>query len=76
MRRSPRLKIKKAQGNNEEIQEEGSQPSALVAHRTVNSTCLVCIGMSGVQPDNLSRESATRDSRGCSTELSGVHQKI
>jgi hypothetical protein len=49
----------------------GQSASALVAHQTVNNTCLVWTRLFGVTSGCLRREAAARGSWGCSTGLFG-----
>jgi hypothetical protein len=75
-------RIKEAQKKHQRNPGSGQSASALVAHRTVNSTCPVCTGLSDGTPGSLRREPATRRSRAIApdclvcTGLSGVHQTV
>jgi hypothetical protein len=63
-------RTKEAQGNSKEIHEVGSQPGALVAHRTVNSN------LSGGTPESLRRGARNQAPSSCSIGLPGVHWTV
>jgi hypothetical protein len=47
-----------------------------VAHRTVNSTCPVCTGLSGGTTGQSAQRGHRQAFSGCSTGLSGVHRTV
>src|SRR5688572_24569575 len=61
---------KEAQKKQQRNTCSGKSASALVVHRTVNSTCPVCTELSGGTPDSLRRGARKQAPSGCSTRQS------
>jgi hypothetical protein len=76
MHRSPRLKNKRSPKESTKKSQKRAVSQRLVAHRTVNSTCPVCTGLSGGTTEQSAQRGRRQAFSGCSTGLSGVHQTV
>jgi hypothetical protein len=72
MHRSPRLKNKRSPKGSTKKSQKRAVSQRLVAHRTVNSTCPVCTGLSGGTTGQSAQRGRRQALSGCSTGLSGV----
>jgi hypothetical protein len=76
MQRSPRLKNKRSPKDSTKKSEKRAVSQRLVAHRTVNSTCPVCTGLSGGTTGQSAQRGRRKALSGCGTGLSGVHRTV
>jgi hypothetical protein len=76
MHRSPRLKNKRSPKESTKKSQKRAVSQHLVAHRTVNSTCPVCTGLSGGTTGQSAQRGCRQAFSGCSTGLSGVHRTV
>jgi hypothetical protein len=76
MHRSLRLKNKRSPKGSTKKSQKMAVSQRLVAHRTVNSTCPVCTGLSGGTTGQSAQRGRRQALSGCSTGLSGVHRTV